>query len=147
MNIETLYSHFKNSSGISTDSRNVPENALFFALKGPSFDGNKFAASALQKGALKVIVDNPEYQISDACILVDDVLKTLQNLASFHRKQFRIPVIGITGTNGKTTTKELIYAVLSTRFKTHYTKGNFNNHIGVPLTLLTMGGGCRNGCN
>ncbi|NME71289.1 UDP-N-acetylmuramoyl-tripeptide--D-alanyl-D-alanine ligase [Flammeovirga aprica] len=138
MNIEKLYTIYLEHSTITTDSRNVPEGSLFFALKGGNFDGNKYAKSALEKGAAFSIVDDKEVAISDQYIVVDDVLTTLQELAKYHRQQFDIPVIAVTGSNGKTTTKEILLKICSTTFKTHATKGNFNNHIGVPLTLLSM---------
>ncbi len=111
---------------------------MFFALKGENFNGNKYAKDAISKGAAYAIIDEEEYNTSQNIILVNDVLKELQNLASFHRKQLAIPILGITGTNGKTTTKELIAAVLSKKFRVSFTQGNLNNHIGVPLTLLSM---------
>lgn len=140
MNIATLYQLFQQSSGVTTDSRNCPEGSLFFALKGDSFNGNAFAAQALTKGSAYVIIDEAQYAVEgdDRFIVVDDVLITLQQLANHHRKQFDIKVIGITGTNGKTTTKELISAVLSQKYNVLYTLGNLNNHIGVPLTLLRL---------
>lgn len=136
--MEHLYSIFKNSSGISTDTRNIEKNFLFFCLKGANFNGNRFAQEALDKGALAVVIDEQEFYIDERTILVSDVLNTLQKLANFHRKQFSIPIIGITGSNGKTTSKELIAAVLSTQLNVHFTSGNLNNHIGVPLTLLQL---------
>jgi UDP-N-acetylmuramoyl-tripeptide--D-alanyl-D-alanine ligase len=143
MNIQELYSIFIQYPIISTDSRQIIKGSLFFALKGDNFDGNKFAIDALNKGAAYSVVDNPEFSKNDKCILVDDVLATMQNLATYHRKQLKIPVIGITGTNGKTTTKELLNAVLSTKYKTVSTLGNLNNHIGVPLTLLSIPFDCE----
>lgn len=136
--IETLYTIYRQHPVITTDTRNCPPNSLFFALKGDKFNGNRFAAQALEAGAAFAVIDQPEYKADDRYILVDNVLKTLQDLAAFHRNQLRIPVIGITGTNGKTTTKELTAAVLSSRYKTLATEGNLNNHIGVPLTLLKI---------
>jgi len=124
--IQDIYTLFKQSTGISTDTRKIEAGHLFFALKGGNFNGNKFALQALEKGASYVIIDEKEYKLSDQCILVEDCLKALQDLARHHRDQFNIPVIGITGSNGKTTTKELVYQVLATTFNTHYTKGNFN---------------------
>lgn len=138
MNINCLYTLYTEYRNITTDSRSVKNGDLFFALKGDNFDGNVFAADALAKGAAYCIVDNPLYKLNDKCILVDDVLTTLQNLALHHRKQLSVPFVGITGTNGKTTTKELVKAVLSKKYRTHATVGNLNNHIGVPLTLLSM---------
>lgn len=139
MQIETLYAHFRKSSGVCTDTRKITNNCLFFALKGENFDGNKFAQTALQMGAYKVVVDNKDYDtFTDDTILCEDSIKTLQELASFHRKELNIPIIAITGSNGKTTTKELVHTVLSKKYKTSATVGNLNNHIGVPLTLLHM---------
>lgn len=138
MNIKLLYQEYLKSGVVSTDTRNINEGCIFFALKGDNFNGNKFAVQALEKGASLALIDEVEYQTDDRMILVDNVLDTLQNLASFHRKQLDIPFIAVTGSNGKTTTKELLNAVLSTTFKVAYTKGNLNNHIGVPLTLLEI---------
>ena len=138
MEIEKLYSLFKKDPFISTDSRNKTAGGLFFALKGESFNGNKFAELAIENGASYAIIDEQEYKKDDRYILVDNVLKKLQELAKFHRSTLTIPIIGITGTNGKTTTKELVNAVLSKKHKTICTKGNLNNHIGVPLTLLSI---------
>ena len=137
MIIEALHKHFIKSSGICTDTRSINNNCLFFALKGANFNGNTFANNALKKGAYKVIIDEKEF-LNDHSILVHNVLETLQELATFHRNYLKIPIIALTGSNGKTTTKELIYAVLSKKYKTVATKGNLNNHIGVPLTLLAM---------
>ena len=138
--METLYKLFKKCSGVTTDSRAITDGSMFFALKGETFDGNDFAVQALEKGARIAVVDRASLQGVKAgkgeCYLVENVLETLQQLASYHRRQFNIPVIGITGTNGKTTTKELVSAVMSRKFETVYTKGNLNNHIGVPLTLF-----------
>jgi UDP-N-acetylmuramoyl-tripeptide--D-alanyl-D-alanine ligase len=136
--IKNLYNIFLKHTIISTDSRNIESNSLFFALKGQNFDGNKFANEAINKGAAFAIIDNPLFDISDKTILVDNVLSTLQNLANYHRKQLKIPFIAITGSNGKTTTKELVNAVLSKKYKTLATSGNLNNHIGVPLTILSI---------
>lgn len=138
MQIEKIYDIYKQYPSISTDTRNIKPNSIFFALKGANFNGNAFAAQALEIGAAYVVVDEADYAKDDTYILVDDVLETLQALASFHRQQLNIPVVGITGTNGKTTSKELVYAVLSQQFKTYATQGNLNNHIGVPLTLLAI---------
>lgn len=138
MDIKELYSIFLQYRIICTDTRKIVKDSLFFALKGESFNGNKFANDALEKGCAFAIIDEEEYNKSDKYILVDDVLSTLQYLAKYHRKQLHIPFIGITGTNGKTTSKELINSVLSKKFKTHATKGNLNNHIGVPLTILDI---------
>jgi UDP-N-acetylmuramoyl-tripeptide--D-alanyl-D-alanine ligase len=137
MNIAELYHLYLQHPVITTDSRNCPPDALFFALKGTSFDGNLFAEKALQTCAY-AIIDNPDVKTSDRMIVTDDVLKTLQQLAAYHRKKLGTPIIGITGTNGKTTTKELLAAVLSTKYNLLYTQGNLNNHIGVPLTLLRL---------
>ncbi len=137
--IEKIYTLYLKRRLICTDTRAIQKDCLFFALKGDKFDANTFAASALEAGAAYAIIDNPAYATSDRCILVDDVLTTLQELARHHRSQLTIPVIGLTGSNGKTTTKELINAVLSTKYKTLATKGNLNNHIGVPLTVLAIG--------
>ena len=140
MLIPQLYTIFKKHPVVTTDSRVCPEGAIFFALKGPSFNGNNYAEAALDKGCSYAVVDewNSSKTMPQHVILVDDVLKVLQKLANFHRRQFKTPVIAITGTNGKTTTKELVAAILSTEFKTVYTQGNHNNHIGVPLTLLSI---------
>ena len=138
MEITKLYQLFKQHQVITTDSRNIPGNSLFFALKGDNFNGNHFASEALEKGAAYAIVDEPDAVKNNNTILVDNVLSTLQKLANFHRNQLKIPILAITGTNGKTTTKELVTAVLSKKFKVDATKGNLNNHIGVPLTLLSM---------
>ncbi len=140
MLIPDLYNIFKQHLVVTTDSRVCPVNSIFFALKGPTFNGNDYAEMALEKGCAYAVVDEWEKDKtrSDRFILVDDVLTVLQQLANYHRKQFKTPVIAITGTNGKTTTKELIAAVLSKEFKVVYTQGNYNNHIGVPLTLLSM---------
>ena len=126
------------SSCVTTDSRNCPEGSLFFALKGENFNGNAYAAKAIEQGAAYAVIDEPQYAQDDRYIVVDNTLKTLQRLACEHRIALGKPIIGITGTNGKTTTKELTAAVLSQKYNVHYTKGNLNNHIGVPLTLLQM---------
>lgn len=133
-----IYRIFDKHPVISTDSRKIEPGSLFFALKGNNFNGNKFASSALQNGAAYAVIDEKEYFIPEKTFLVDDVLQALKDLANFHRKKLAIPILAITGTNGKTTTKELISAVLSQKFNVGYTQGNFNNHIGVPLTLLRM---------
>lgn len=138
MTIEQLYTVFRQHPSVQTDTRKLQPGDLFFALKGPSFNGNAFAEKALASGAAYAIIDEAAYQLNDRCILVDDVLTTLQQLALHHRKQFNIPFIAITGSNGKTTTKELVYAVLSSTYKTYTTQGNLNNHIGIPLTLLSV---------
>jgi len=138
--LEKLYRlYLEQGQQLSTDTRKLPEGCLFFALKGPRFNGNKFAAQALQNGAAYAVVDEPvAVPDPDKCIQVPDVLNALQQLANHHRQQFNIPVLGITGSNGKTTTKELVARVLARRYHVHATVGNLNNHIGVPLTLLAM---------
>lgn len=133
-----LYLLYQQHPVISTDTRKIANNSLFFALKGDKFDANVFAKQAIEAGAAYAVIDNPEYKLGDRYLLVDDVLTSLQDLARHHRRQLNIPVIGLTGTNGKTTTKELINTVLSQHFKTQATQGNLNNHIGVPLTILTI---------
>ena len=138
MSIIDLYDLFIHNPQITTDSRNCPKGFIFFALKGDKFDGNQYAGKALASGCVYAVIDNPDYYTGERTILVDNVLKTLQQLAHHHRKVLGLPIIGITGTNGKTTTKELLAAVLSTKFNLLYTEGNFNNHIGVPLTLLRL---------
>lgn len=136
MKTEQLFGLFKESKGISTDSRNVGKDQIFFALWGDSHNGNEFASAAIEKGAMCAVVDDPSFE-SDKTILVDDCLAELQALASQYRKMLKCPVLAITGTNGKTTTKELLASILSKKFKVHYTRGNLNNHIGVPLTILS----------
>ena len=138
MDIEKLYARFLESGKVSTDTRQISAGSLFFALKGDRFNANTFALQALEKGASYVVLDEKEYAVNERCILVNDVLETLQQLARLHREKLNIPVIGLTGSNGKTTSKELLHAVLSKKFKTYATKGNLNNHIGVPLTLLAI---------
>jgi UDP-N-acetylmuramoyl-tripeptide--D-alanyl-D-alanine ligase len=138
MRIEELYQLFLKYPSIQTDTRKLKEGDLFFALKGDNFNGNKFAQQSLDKGAAYAIVDEVITDADHRIILVDDVLTTLQELAKYHRQQFRIPFLAITGSNGKTTTKELVHAVLSSHFKTYTTEGNLNNHIGIPLTLLKV---------
>ena len=133
-----LYKIYLQHPHVQTDTRKLTEGCLFFALSGANFDGNKFAQEALDKGAAYAVIDNAAYATHDRCILVDDTLTALQQLARHHRQRFDIPFIAITGSNGKTTTKELIHAVLSKRFVTYATEGNLNNHIGVPLTLLKI---------
>jgi UDP-N-acetylmuramoyl-tripeptide--D-alanyl-D-alanine ligase len=136
MKTDQIYGLFKNSTGINTDSRTIKKGEIFFALWGEKYNGNKYAADALQKGASFAVIDDPLFE-TEKTILVDDCLFELQALASHHRKELNVPVLAITGTNGKTTTKELIAAILSRIKRVHYTKGNLNNHIGVPLTILS----------
>ncbi len=161
MEIKELYEIYKAHPVVTTDSRNCPEGSIFFALKGETFDGNKFAVSAIEKGCAYAVVDDLEQctmhnvqpavlSLGEKCtikqsqlIVVKNVLETLQQLARYHREQLGIPVVGITGTNGKTTTKELVAAVLSRKYRVQYTQGNFNNHIGVPLTLLSIKPDCE----
>ena len=138
MNIENLYSIFRNYPIATTDSRSIPANSIFFALKGDNFNGNSFAGEALKKGAAYAVIDEPEFASNDRFILVGNVLQCLQQLARYHRERLGLPILAITGTNGKTTTKELIASVLLKKFKVNFTQGNLNNHIGVPLTILTM---------
>ncbi|WP_461532213.1 UDP-N-acetylmuramoyl-tripeptide--D-alanyl-D-alanine ligase [Sinomicrobium sp.] len=138
MNIETLYQIYLSCNKVCTDTRKLEKGDLFFALKGDRFNGNTYAAQALKKGAAYAVIDEDDYYIDEKTILTDNVLTSLQQLAHYHRKQLALPVIALTGSNGKTTTKELIYTVLSQKFRTVATKGNLNNHIGVPLTLLSM---------
>lgn len=140
MDINELYTHFLRSGLICTDTRKITTGSIFFALKGDNFNGNKFAVQALEQGCILAVVDEHVESDSNKIIKVNNVLSTLQQLASHHRKQFNIPVIGLTGSNGKTTTKELTTCVLSKKYKVHATRGNLNNHIGVPLTLLSMPG-------
>ncbi len=137
-NLENLYKVYLTCKNVSTDTRKIIPGSLFFALKGDRFNGNTFAGKALEAGANYAIVDEKEYATNDRYILVEDSLKALQQLANYHRKQLPIPFIGITGSNGKTTTKELINAVLSKKYRTYATRGNLNNHIGVPLTVLSI---------
>lgn len=138
MNIEDLYALFSRNYLVDTDSRKIRKNSIFFALKGENFNGNKFASKAINEGASYAVIDEDEYQTNQNIILVNNVLETLQKLANFHRKQLNTPIISLTGSNGKTTSKELINVVLSKKYKTTATSGNLNNHIGVPLTLLSM---------
>ncbi|MBT8220127.1 MAG: UDP-N-acetylmuramoyl-tripeptide--D-alanyl-D-alanine ligase [Bacteroidia bacterium] len=140
LRIKTLYQIFLSSKGVSTDTRSIAEGQIFFALKGPSFNGNQYASHALELGAMLVVIDEPEFydDSSGKYFLVDNCLSALQDLATFHRQQSKAKILAITGSNGKTTTKELIGAVLKTSYNVNYTKGNLNNHIGVPLTLLEL---------
>lgn len=140
MEIEELYNRFTECNGLTTDSRHCPEGSMFLALKGETFNGNAFAAQSLAQGCRYAVVDEPQYASPEnpRIILVDNCLETLQKLANYHRRRLGTRMIGVTGTNGKTTTKELIATVLSEKFKVLYTQGNFNNHIGVPLTLLRL---------
>ena len=138
MTIEQLYDTYLRYPSVQTDTRKLSAGDLYFALKGPSFNGNHFAKQALERGAVYAIIDEKEYATDDRLIVVGNTLETLQQLARHHRQQFNVPVIAITGSNGKTTTKELIHAVLSSTYKTYTTKGNLNNHIGIPLTLLSI---------
>ena len=134
--IEFLYSRFLLSDGVSIDTRTIEPNNLFFAISGPNFNANEFAEEALKKGAAYAVVDDESFVTDDRIILAVDALKAMQDLAAFHRARFKRPVLAITGSNGKTSTKELISCVLSEKYTVHATKGNYNNHIGVPLTLL-----------
>jgi len=138
MKIEELHKLFLASDGISTDTRKIKPNTIFFALKGDNFNGNEYASQALAEGCSYAIVDEEKFVVSEKYIYVENVLKTIQQLANFHRKQFNIPVIGITGSNGKTTTKELIGAILETTYTVLITEGNLNNQLGVPFTLLRL---------
>jgi UDP-N-acetylmuramoyl-tripeptide--D-alanyl-D-alanine ligase len=138
MQIKELYQLFLEFPTVCTDTRKLSENCLFFALKGDNFNGNQFASKAIEEGAAFAIVDEPTAAISSKCILVPDVLETLQELARYHKEKLNIPIIAIVGSNGKTTTKELIASVLQTKYKVLSTPGNFNNHIGLPLTLLML---------
>jgi len=138
MNIEELYQIYRQYPSVQTDTRHLKAGDIFFALKGKNFNGNAFAKAAIDNGAACAVIDEAAYEIPGKTMLADDVLLALQQLANYHRQQFTIPFIAITGSNGKTTTKELIHAVLSSSFKTYTTEGNLNNHIGVPLTLLKI---------
>jgi len=138
MQIEQLYTIFKKYPSVQTDSRKIKPDDLFFALKGDNFNGNVFAKKAIEAGAAFAVIDEKEFEIPGKTFIVENTLNSLQQLAKYHRKQFSIPFLAITGSNGKTTTKELIHAVLSTSLKTYTTEGNLNNHIGIPLTLLKI---------
>ena len=139
MTTAELFEQFLKSKTVTTDTRNISKDCIFFALKGANFNGNTFAQEAINQGARIAIVDEAEFENkTNNIFLVDDALKTLQNLAKTYRNYLKIPFIGLTGSNGKTTTKELISAVLKEKFRTHYTFGNLNNHIGVPLTILSI---------
>lgn len=138
MKVAKLYNAFKKSSGVSTDTRDIQDGNMFFALKGEQFNGNQFVSMAFERGARYAVVDEPQGVLNDNCFMVDNVLEMLQEMAQYHRKKFEMPMIAITGSNGKTTTKELMVNILARKFKVHYTKGNLNNHIGLPITLLTI---------
>ena len=138
MEIDKLHKCFLVCDSFSTDTRKIGQDSMFFALKGENFDANTFTSEALKKGAKFVVIDNADYYTDEKTIVVDDVLKTLQELANFHRNYLGLPIIALTGSNGKTTTKELIQVILSKKYKTKATVGNLNNHIGVPLTLLSF---------
>ena len=131
MDIQSLYQIYKQYPNITTDTRKIEKDSIFFALKGANFNGNAFAEKALEMGAKYVVIDEETFQKGDAYILVDDVLKALQQLANYHRQQLHIPIIGVTGTNGKTTTKELLYAVVSQKYKAYATKENLNKNFGL----------------
>ena len=138
MTIEELYTIYLQRPQVKTDTRKIAAGDIFFALKGPTFNGNSFAAKALEEGARYAVIDEAAYEVPGKTILVDDVLTTLQQLARHHRQQFSIPFLAITGSNGKTTSKELVHAVLSETFRTYTTVGNLNNQIGIPLTILSI---------
>ena len=138
MTLEALYALYLQYPRVSTDTRNITPDCLFFALKGPNFNANEFAAEALEKGAAYTVIDEEAFKVSDRYILVEDVLTTMQDLARHHRRDSAAKIIALTGSNGKTTTKELMHAVLSKKYNTIATVGNYNNHIGVPLTLLRI---------
>lgn len=143
MTLDRIYEVYRQHRVITTDSRNCPENSIFFALKGDNFNGNLFVPDALAKGCAYAVSNDKKYAGNERVFVVDDVLATLQQLARLHRQSFTFPVIGITGTNGKTTTKELVSTVLSKKYRVHYTQGNFNNHVGVPLTILSTPADCN----
>ncbi len=138
MDIQNLYQKYRESGSVSTDTRQIATSSVFFALKGDKFNANEFASDALTKGASYAVIDEPSYAKDARYIVVENVLDTLQKLARYHRNQLKIPFVGLTGSNGKTTSKELLNAVLSKKYKTLATKGNLNNHIGVPLTILSI---------
>ncbi len=138
MDIKSIHNYFLKCNLVSIDTRKIEPGSMFVAIKGENFDANTFAKEALEKGASFVIIDNPDYFIDERTIVVEDSLSTLQELAKFHREQLNIPIIALTGSNGKTTTKELIQVVLAQKYNTKATLGNLNNHIGVPLTLLSF---------
>src|SRR5688572_182955 len=138
MEIDKLYRLYLESRKVSTDTRKIIPGSIFFALKGDKFNANEFTAQALDKGASFAVIDEEKHAAGEKCIVVSNVLDTLQQLAAYHRKKLTIPVIGLTGSNGKTTSKELLNAVLAKKYKTYATQGNLNNHIGVPLTLLAI---------
>ena len=138
MSIKSLYEIYKQYPSVQTDTRKLKSGDLFFALKGDNFNGNSFARNAIDAGAAYAVIDEPGFEIPGKTVMVENVLTTLQQLAKYHREQFSIPFIAITGSNGKTTTKELIHVVLSSSFKTYTTEGNLNNHIGIPLTILKI---------
>lgn len=138
MKLQELYQLFLESNGVTIDSRKISQNQIYFALKGERFDGNQFAQETIRSGAKTAVIQDSKYHIEGQTILVSNVLETLQALANYHRRQFQIPIIGITGSNGKTTTKELIHQVLKEKYNVIATIGNLNNHIGVPLTLLRI---------
>jgi UDP-N-acetylmuramoyl-tripeptide--D-alanyl-D-alanine ligase len=143
MNLEKLYKLYQQAEhGVTTDTRKCGPGMLFFAIKGENFDGNSFAKEALQKGCIASVVDDVGIAKSEGVVLVDNVLGTIQKLSTMHRRKFNVPVLGLTGSNGKTTTKELIKVVLSNKYKVHATEGNLNNHLGVPLTILSMPNDC-----
>lgn len=138
LSIAHLYRLFLKSSGVSTDTRKISQNSIFFALRGDNFNANEFALQALEKGADFAVIDDEKYNTDERCLLVNDVLYTLQKLANFHRNNLSVPIIGLTGSNGKTTNKELISSILSKKYNCYATRGNLNNHIGVPLSLLEI---------
>lgn len=138
MRIEKIYALYKESYKVFKDTRDEAKDAIYFSLKGANFNGNAYAMEALKKGASYAVIDEKQYKVDDRMILVEDALTCLQDLARYHRQQLKVPIIALTGSNGKTTTKELIHVVLDKKFNCYATKGNFNNHIGVPLTLLSI---------